>query len=422
MAKKTVLSTGKDVAAQIKRNDPNLHDAALGVARTVVSQFSDAIKTFSDKGDVGNAINSTAPGILKNSEMILPPVSPLSMGERASTNMDMFFALLDSSFTASLGDFQHRLVMSKLEEQVELLRSFTTIDWAVVAKGASLEDASGLFAKLQGKIYYSSQMHEVKKADLSQLVVLTRIPQFVQLLTLASGYGKLMLAANTSFNESRGFLKDNDDKNQEIISTLDGIVERFRVAEERRLRSIVEVEENTKLLQDALELAKVLAELDDRSAEMLSRVEIDKKLVAAMEEHTEQTVQAQLAELEELTKSMHLLSTNQLRKASVTSALVSLDLYIKCYVVFEMILTMLQVYLLAASSAVQTLLAQRIQTGATEFGKKFYMDNVKPLEAVITRYKNNFKPLELSAGLVDPEDREQVLAELDEIEKEVSAK
>jgi len=390
MAKKKKLQ-GEMVANQLAKGNKRLYLEANVVADEVGAQLKEAMLTFSDAGSVGGALNEVAPGILLDAGAILPVLPLLTPSQTVESRRQILFVLLDPAFERVLDSFQNRLVNASIDDQVDLLGKFASIDWQSLSGSAYSENA-GLFEKVQGLLYQHNQMSEIKQANLSELLVLTRIPQFVQMLTLAGGYGKVMLVAWKIFSQNRSYLDKDNKENQELTAQLDSILTRFTEAEEKRLSSALLVTEYTEKLQQALEIASALADLDNRTLEMLGRIEIDKQLVAAMGENTEETVKAQLAFLEEYVKSIHLLGSNQTRKALVNRAIASLDLYIKCYIVFELVLTMLQVYLLTASTAIQTVLSNRIQMTGKQVGLEFYQTNIAPLKSVVDKYAVSFLP------------------------------
>ena len=391
MAKKKRQFKGEKVAEQLAKGNKTLYLEANVVANEVVTQLHDAMATFSDVGSVGGALNEVAPGILMDANAVLPELPMLTPGQTFDSRRQILHVLLDPEFERVLDGFQKRLVNAGIDQQVALLEEFSSIDWQSLSQPAFANDANFL-QKVQGFLYFNNQMSGVKQADLSELLVLTRIPQFVQMLTLAGGYGKVMLVAWKMFTQNRGYLdKDNKD-NEALVAELDSILTRFSEAEEKRLSSALSVTEYTQKLQQALEVASALADQDNRTFEMLLRVDLDKQLVTAMGENTEETVKAQLAFQDEYVKSIHLLASNQTRKALVNRAIASLDLYIKCYIVFELVLTMLQVYLLTASTAIQTVLSNRIQTAGKQVGLEFYKTNIAPLQGVVNKYVVSFLP------------------------------
>lgn len=387
MAGKNDKSQGQLVADGMNSHQKR---QAIAVAGDVVNDFQAAMNVFSSMGKVGKAVDLTAPGVTMDPGAVLPQLTQLSPSERAASRMDLLYALFDPSFQDALHDFQYRLAGSAIDTQVNMLGQFSSIDWESLSKPA-FDGQSNLLQKIQGMLYQRSQLNGVKSADLNELLVLTRVPQFVQMLKLAGGYGKVMLVAYRIFGENQTFLDRDNDENQAIIAKLDTIVSRFSLAEERRLASAEQVAEYTDQLRKALELTSVLADLDNRSSEMLGRINIDKLLVAAMGENTQQTIESQKALLEEMSRSLHLVVSNQTRQARVQRAVASLNLYIKCYVAFEFLLTMLQVYILTASTAIQTVLAQNIQAVGAQVGDSFYTDNIAPLKEVIDHYVKTFR-------------------------------
>jgi|GEM_PF-4165842 hypothetical protein len=396
--KKVPVITGEQVVSTLSANDST---AAYEVMGEVSRGFTAAFSAFSSTGPVGSALTSVAPAIVLDPSMILPPLKQLGPAEMAASKRKMLEVLFDPKFTDALGNFQTDFVVSTLEEQVGTLKHFTEIDWDFLTRSGSAP--SGMIDKFRHSIYFRQQMTEVRSAELEEIMVLVKIPQFVQLLNLASAYGKMMLAAYSSFEKERVFLNRIDENNVKITAELEKILAKFEEAEDRRLRSLADIETTTAQLQKAIDVTELLAELENRTQEMVNRVQLDKTLVGLMQENSEQTVSAQLALLEEMSRSLHTLASNQSRESRVGKAVRSLNLYVKCYTVFELILTMLQVYLLAASSAVQTVLANKIQTEGSTFGREYYLQNVAPLQQVTDGYVRRFA------------ERNQVLVDADSV-------
>ena len=183
---------------------------AIEVTSHVVRQFQDAMTTFST-GNVGEAVNRSAPGLLMDPAAVLPSLQVMSPSQVASSRMDLLFALLDPSFHNALDGFQYLLASSKIDAQVELLQKFSAIDWYAISQPAFSENA-GLMEKIQGFLYQSGQIREVKQADMKELVVLTSVPQFTQMLVLASGYAKVMTTAWKMFGDNRQFRGEPGDR------------------------------------------------------------------------------------------------------------------------------------------------------------------------------------------------------------------
>ena len=384
------IVTGKDIAGGMNAADQT---EVLLVIKEVILNFTEAFQAFNATGPVGSRLTATAPVIVLDPTVALPNLQSLGPAEMAASKMQLLYALLDPEFTDSLGLFQTRFATSTLAEQAVILRSFVAIDWEfLVAPDLS----TNILERLQRGFYSRRQKGEIKKSELEQISVLVKVPQFVQLLRLAGAYGKMMLAAHASFENERQFLEKGASDNEKIVAELDAILAEFQKTEELRLQTIASIQDTTVKLQKAIELAQVLADLDNRSGEMQIRVGLDKELAGYMRVNSEQTVRSQLAMLGELQRSLHLLASNQSRESRVAKAVVSLNLYVKCYTIFELILTMLQVYLLAASSAVQTVLANRIQAVGAKFGREYYLQNVQPLRDLSRGYIANFEePLPL---------------------------
>jgi len=389
MAKNNHAQTGEMIVRDMSKRNPALFKEANRVAAAVARQLNLATEKFSEAGRIGGTVNAVAPGLLKNPGAVLPQITTLNAADTAVSRMMILNTLLSPEFDGVLEDFQFRLANASAQQQVDLLRSFSAVDWAALSRPAFEKNAPAL-AKLQGFLHHHSQMRGVEHAGLQDLLVLTRIPQFTQMLVLASGYGEIMLMAWEIFQQNRASLLKDNEENKTLVSRLDGILSEFTEAEMRRLQSAVNVVDLTEQLDHALQVAEMLAGMENRTADMLSRIDIDKMLVKEMDTHTEASVASQLKLLEEFVTSMHLLTKNKTRLAKINKAIGSLDLYIKCYIVFELNLAMLQVYIISGSAAIQTVLGNQLRLVGERTAMTFFEEQIAPFQKLTGNFENNF--------------------------------
>src|SRR5512138_467618 len=148
MAKKNKrMGKGEQLISNLKSSQKL---AAINLAGEVVTQLDEILKKFST-GTIGGKINDNAPGVLLNPEakLLVPP--HLSPSQLANTRSALVNVLLDNDFQNALDKFQQNLASVDLDHQIILLRQFSAIDWAAIAKGVP-EDSPAL-AKVQLWIY-----------------------------------------------------------------------------------------------------------------------------------------------------------------------------------------------------------------------------------------------------------------------------
>lgn len=366
----------------VEKLDEHGKKEAIVLAASAGKDFINAMQTFSASGQVGRALARSAAPVTGNHLLDLPKFESLHGDVDPE---QLLAALFDPRFSKALYQFQLVLAKSTLEQQQILVRNYAAIDWAKF----NFED-QGWWSKTLGLIGAGMERNRVHELSLQDVIPLMKVPCVLDMVTISSGYAMIMDAALKSYYEDREFLHQLGLDNEEVLDEIDALLERIENAEAGRLARFQDVVDSTKQLHELLKIANLVADLTNRSTEAQTQKAAGRKLATALSAHSTDTLEAQEAYLQHFMRLNQILISNQVREGHLSSAMASLNLYVKSYQAFVLMLTSLQVYLLTASSALKKYLGDQLDGASAAVAEQIYATNVAPLKASLGTYAGSF--------------------------------
>lgn len=374
------LGVGRGIVSQMT---PEEKKASGVLAKNVGKDMISALRTFSGDGQVGRALKRSAPAVSGSALVTLPSFNDLS-GDAVDSEL-LLAALFDPNFQKSLYGFQLLLSSSTLEEQQKLVKQFAGINWQLF----NSEDRNWL-AKTLNLIGAGRERSRVWDLNLSDVIPLMKVPCVLDMINVSVGYARIMDAAMSAYQEHKDFLMQMGDDNQQLLKEIDSLLEKIKTAEAGRLARFDEVVSSTEQLKKLMETANLVADLTNRSVEAEAQTKAGKRLAEALEQHSKDTLESQEAYLEQFMRLNQILVSNQVREGRLQSAMAALNLYVKSYQSFVLILTSLQVFLLTASAALKKYLADSLEGSSRVLAEEIYRQNVLPLKTSVQKYSQGF--------------------------------
>lgn len=373
------LENGRAIVAQMPADEKK---NAYGVSALVGSDIVAALRNFSKDGPVGRALARSAPAVAGNSLVTLPSMGNLH--KEPDTEL-LLAALFDPNFQKALYQFQLILSRSNLEEQQGLVRRFASINWSKF----NAEDQNWL-QKALNLISASQERKRAWDLNLRDVIPLMKIPSVLDMVTVSASYARMMDAAMSAYLEHKEFLLQMGNDNDELLREIDALLDRIKNAEAGRLARLEDVVSSTESLRKLMETANLIADLTNRSVEAEAQKKAGEQLATALKRHSQDTLEAQEAYLEQFMRLNQILVSNQVREGRLQSAMAALNLYVKSYQAFVLILTSLQVYLLTASAALKKYMADSLEGANRQLVTQIYSANIEPLKASISKYSQGF--------------------------------
>lgn len=382
------LEVGRSIISQMDLTDK---EVAFALSESVGQDLVRALRMFSSDGRVGSTLSRIAPRLVGNNRINIPSLDSLSGDDNPEL---LLAALFDPRFQKSLYYFQLLLSKSSLLEQQQLVRKFKNINWAKF----SAEDR-GWFANTIGLISAGPERSRVMDLRLEDVIPLMMVPKVLDITTISVGYAEIMDAALSSYYDHSNFLKKLGGDNSELLKEIDALLLRITNAEESRLKRFGEVKEATEVLTRLMESATLIAELTNRTTEAKAMKDAGDNLARALKGHSEDTLESQEAYLQQFMLLNQILVSNQVREGHLSSAMASLSLYVKAYQAFVLILTVLQVYLLTASTALKKYLSESLEGQVRNVVDEIYRQSVSPMNRSLNLYAKGFATKGLKPSL-----------------------
>ena len=352
MAKDGVFQGGQQIA-QKRLTGQQLRNA-LEVAGAAIGNLESIISTFSNDGPVGLSIDNNAPTVLANENAVLPVLPYLTDVEQGNCRATLLYALLDGKFQLALEEFVKRLSVAQLGEQKDLLHKFSQINWEAIARGTP-EDA-GTFEKVMAFFRQADADKAVRtaeKAELGELLILIHVPQVKRMLILAGGYARMLKDAWDLYERSKKSINKDDAHYKKVVGQMLTLEQIFKESEDQRLVSAQRVEDLSDQLERALETVEAVAGDKNRSDEVKDLATLTSSLVDAMISENLETMGAQEALLGTMQRGVFILTQNKVSDMKIRDAMESLSLFFKAYIALQYLLSLVQIFLITASTAIK---------------------------------------------------------------------
>ena len=366
----------------LDRLSPEQQTTVRQLASMATRDMQTAANAFSASGGYGGPLASVASRLLDQDSTNLANVQAKPF---IDNRIELIEALSDPRFAEALGTFRQKLAGESIENQVALIEKFLEVDWELLAREADAE--SNLFMK--GVFFFRKWQAQTKvtKSELTELVALAKLPQFVQMMTLARSYAQLMLLAYKRYAMQRKDLTAGLAENSELVSRLDGIMSTFIAADDLRAAALQKMEEGLINVNTLMEVFAEMGTLEGDLAReyMKERVEAYKGLQVAMDSFNEAASVRQEQVAKEISVGLHIWADAQVINSKVVRAMAGLMLYLKLYMGFEFLMAYTEVTLIATATAIDTMLAASLGTKpiGDVSGMELYQTQQLPLRRLL---------------------------------------